>query len=72
MLESTVNVKNISQEWKIKYKLIMKAKETRFLKLNNLNKSEFFSQKCIRLYRFAETNQATCIMHTIALKNYLI
>ena len=42
MLESIVKVKTISQQCKTKYERILKAKETRSLKLNNRNKSEFF------------------------------
>ena len=44
MLESTVNVKIISQECKTKYKRKLKAKETWSSKLNNRNKSEFVAQ----------------------------
>ena len=40
VLESTVKVK--TQQCKTKYKRMLKAKATRYLKLNNRNKSEFF------------------------------
>ena len=42
MLESTINVKIISQECKTKYKRIQKAEKTGSLKLNNRNKSDHF------------------------------
>ena len=42
VLESTVSVITISLQSKTKYKRILKAKETRSLKLNNRSKSEFF------------------------------